>query len=428
MASRLAFGATLSGDPLATRRASASREALPKEQRQGIALCLSGGGYRAALFHLGALRRLNELGVLGRVSTITSVSGGTIFAAQLALHLAKQPTWPIDGPLPDWEQEVAEPLRAFMRTNIRTGAILSRFKPRNWFNGRASIEALARSYAEGISDADLTALPRRPRFVICATDMEFGLQWVFDSGQGRMGSEAAGYVEPFPVGWPLSRAVAASSCVPGVFPPLEVTNDPRALRGGSYDREDRDERVTSIDLTDGGMFDNLGVEPVWRDHEIVLVSHGAPTYQTFKARLPIWRQLRHIVILLDQSTEVRKRWLLDGFERGDLEGTYWSLGSLPSHYPNEPGRRHPDLRTYSDALVEQRIAGIRIDLDAFTSGEIAVIENHGYGMADLAVRAHAPQAITHDAPPAVPHPRWMDEGRARRALETSAYNTLLGRR
>jgi len=36
----------------------------PKAEREGIGLCLSGGGYRAALFHLGALRRLNEFGIL----------------------------------------------------------------------------------------------------------------------------------------------------------------------------------------------------------------------------------------------------------------------------------------------------------------------------------------------------------------------------
>ena len=39
----------------------------PEEDR-GWALCLSGGGFRATLFHLGSLLRLNELGVLGRLS------------------------------------------------------------------------------------------------------------------------------------------------------------------------------------------------------------------------------------------------------------------------------------------------------------------------------------------------------------------------
>src|SRR5688572_13640538 len=46
--------------------------------RRGIALCLSGGGYRAALFHLGAITRLNEQGVLAQVNTFSCVSGGSI--------------------------------------------------------------------------------------------------------------------------------------------------------------------------------------------------------------------------------------------------------------------------------------------------------------------------------------------------------------
>ncbi len=49
-----------------------------------IALCPSGGGFRAALFHLGVLRRLHETGVLDQISTISSVSGGSIVAAFVA--------------------------------------------------------------------------------------------------------------------------------------------------------------------------------------------------------------------------------------------------------------------------------------------------------------------------------------------------------
>jgi predicted acylesterase/phospholipase RssA len=51
----------------------------------GIALCLSGGGYRAMIFHLGALIRLNETGLLAKLNRVSSVSGGSITAAQLGL-------------------------------------------------------------------------------------------------------------------------------------------------------------------------------------------------------------------------------------------------------------------------------------------------------------------------------------------------------
>ena len=50
---------------------------LPDEKRHGIALCLSGGGFRAALFHLGAIRRLYELGLLDTVSTIATAVTAT---------------------------------------------------------------------------------------------------------------------------------------------------------------------------------------------------------------------------------------------------------------------------------------------------------------------------------------------------------------
>ena len=57
---------------------------LPRASRRGIGLCLSGGRFRASLFHLGALRRLNERGILARKDfrTIASVSGGSITAAR----------------------------------------------------------------------------------------------------------------------------------------------------------------------------------------------------------------------------------------------------------------------------------------------------------------------------------------------------------
>lgn len=52
---------------------------------EGMALCVSGGGYRAMVFHLGGLIRLNELGLLRRLRRISSVSGGSITAGLLGL-------------------------------------------------------------------------------------------------------------------------------------------------------------------------------------------------------------------------------------------------------------------------------------------------------------------------------------------------------
>jgi predicted acylesterase/phospholipase RssA len=53
--------------------------------RDGVGLCLSGGGYRAMLFHVGALWRLNEIGWLRRLFFVSSVSGGSITAGLVAV-------------------------------------------------------------------------------------------------------------------------------------------------------------------------------------------------------------------------------------------------------------------------------------------------------------------------------------------------------
>ena len=60
-----------------------------KQPRPGVALCLSGGGYRAMVFHLGTLIRLNELGQLRKLARVSSVSGGSITAGVLGLNWKK---------------------------------------------------------------------------------------------------------------------------------------------------------------------------------------------------------------------------------------------------------------------------------------------------------------------------------------------------
>ena len=54
-----------------------------------IGLALSGGGYRAAAYHIGTLRALHKLNVLDKVDVISSVSGGSITAAYYVLNKDK---------------------------------------------------------------------------------------------------------------------------------------------------------------------------------------------------------------------------------------------------------------------------------------------------------------------------------------------------
>src|SRR5215467_1001414 len=77
---------------------------------KGIGLCLSGGGYRAMLFHLGALWRLNELAYLPKLARISSVSGGSITAGVLGLHWSRLAL--VNDGAPRFVEEVVTPIRA----------------------------------------------------------------------------------------------------------------------------------------------------------------------------------------------------------------------------------------------------------------------------------------------------------------------------
>lgn len=407
--------------PSPTQHAIAEYTQRGTPRRHGVALCLSGGGYRAALFHLGALRRLNELGVLSTVETISSVSGGSVFNGHLADTVRP---WPEDGSvIPDWDRRIAEPMRAFTRRNIRTRAVLRRLLPWNWRDSSAPVEELARQYRR-LNRRQMADLLDRPRFIFCATDVTFGVNWVFDSGGtafpgGRIGDYQAGYVNPLPP-IPIARAMAASSCFPPVFDPLRLNIPPDRLRGGSYKKDDRDELVGNIGLSDGGVYDNLGLEPVWKSHRRLLVSDGGGVFEGEQDIGWLWRIKRYTAIQGSQVSALRKRWLISNFISKELSGVYWGIGSAASHYAFSG-------QSYSEQLVDDVISEIRTDLDRFSGAEQCVLENHGYIMAEAAIKRHATDLISADAPFEIPHPAWMDERAVRDALRHSHKRTLLGR-
>src|SRR6476659_1247533 len=96
--------------------------AQPLHDPSQIALCLSGGGYRAMLFHLGALWRLNELSYLGKIGRISSVSGGSITAGVLAAHWASLGVT-ATAPAPNF-QVIVDEIRKMADRTIDIGSVL----------------------------------------------------------------------------------------------------------------------------------------------------------------------------------------------------------------------------------------------------------------------------------------------------------------
>jgi NTE family protein len=378
--------------------------------RQGLGLCLSGGGYRAALFHLGALRRLNELGVLARVDTIASVSGGSIASAFVAGKLARLALR--DGVYGDWEGEIAAPFRRFARRNIRTSSILQIALPWNWLRPGSQTRKLESYYRRHVTGQSLHQLPERPRFVFCATDMMFGVNWVF--GRDRVGDYQVGYFKRLP-DWPVARAVAASSCFPPPFHPMHVKLKAEQLTAGKATAKGRYADIISrLKLTDGGVYDNMGLEPVWKSHADLLISDGGGTFKFEPDDHVLERLGKYASIATNQVSALRRRWLFDRERYGTIRFARWHVGSAVANYD-------PDAPGYSRDLAKQVIRHIRTDMDCFSHAEIAVLENQGYMVADAALRKHAGHLLdpARQAPLVAPHPAWMDEDKAAKALARS---------
>lgn len=379
-------------------------------------LCLSGGGFRAALFHGGAIRRLDELGVLGRLRTVSAVSGGALVANLLAHPELR---WPDPagppGRVEGLAELVLEPLRRLCARNLRTPALLARVDPRRWGDRCASVSALTEALLDVVPwwAQDLRETTRGgPVILTGATEIGYGVGWIFADARsvaprGRIGDHRLGYAAP-PPGVRVVDAVVASCAHPPFLPPVELDGTHLGLVGGGQDPgEDPAVRAAvlgRIQLADGGVHDNLALEPVWSDHEVVLVSDGGAVFRGQPAGSVFGRLWRLLSIASSGGHTTRLRWLRSAFAAGLLQGATWSL---------------------QDAGP---ISTVRTDLDAFTPVEQQVLEAHGYRVADTALRAHSPEVIAGEHPLDPLHTGGMGVHEITRALTGSDRVRALGRR
>ncbi|MBL8227631.1 MAG: patatin-like phospholipase family protein [Bryobacterales bacterium] len=356
-----------------------------------LGLSLSGGGFRATLFHLGVLRRLNDLGLLSRMTLISSVSGGSILNGLLAVRWQRLRKG-AGGIFTNFEEEVEQPVREFCSKNLRNYPLLTgRLDPRNWWNlakdDYSATNLLAEEYdSELLGGATMQMLSDilnagGPRFVFCATNLATGVNWRFDGK--RMGDYQVGYT--WKPEMTLGMAVAASSAFPLAFPPLVLELEGSQWEFGDLpDGETRDEMRKKAHLTDGGVYDNMGLEPVWKKHDFVFCSDaGAPFGLEGEPGGNIASRLKRASDIIDrQSRALRRRMLIDAFDRKDYRGAFWGIATNIEEYPLEP-----KATGYTGGTLEA-IGDIRTDLDVFTKGEQLVLMNHGWLLSGAAIRAY----------------------------------------
>ncbi len=359
---------------------------MTKKPRKGIALALSGGGFRATLFHLGAILRLNELGLLRQINRVVSVSGGSIAAGCLGRFWSAI-EWDGDRAT-NLPAVLTARLRTFCRRELDVPAVLEGFiKP-----GRTPVQMLRRAYEKQLfGDFPLSKLPWRPTFIFQSTNLATGRAFRF--GRDYVADYLIGSAPS--TGITLATAVAASSAFPPLLSPLTLrikASTFRRLPGARL--HDSPGFRTELRLSDGGIYDNLALESAW-DSETVLVSDAGAPFEHSASPETAWHQqaIRALEIATAQARGLRRRWLIDQFVRGVRKGTYWSITT--------------DIRDYHvqsvhiNARLQQKLSTLRTRLNCFTDQEQEQLINLGYAMSDAACRSNLDAA---DAPFALPYP------------------------
>lgn len=357
----------------------------------GIALCLSGGGYRAMIFHLGAIWRLNQLGFLKKISRISSVSGGSITAGVLALAW-KQLNFDDHGVAANLEDLVINRVRRFANNTIDRGSVvLGMLLPR-----RSISDEIAKAYRDHLfGKATLQDLPadnEGPRFVINATNVQTKVLWRFS--RPFMGDHRVGLLRNPTT--QLAVAVAASSAFPPFLSPAELELRPPDFDASTVKLKD-DAYRTNVVLTDGGVYDNLGLETAWKRFTTILVSDGGGQTDDEPDPKRDWaRHAYRILTLLDnQVRSLRKRQLIDSYKQEVRQGSYWGIRTNIANYQLPDAIDCPFEKTIQLANVATRLKA----LDATLQEKII---NWGYAVCDAAMRKHVDGTLP--APISLPYP------------------------
>lgn len=357
--------------------------------QRGIALCLSGGGYRAMLFHVGGLLRLNEMGLLRRLDHVSSVSGGSIAAGVLGANWGRL-DWGMGDVAGNLEDELVGPLRDLAGRSIDTKAAAA-----GMFAPGSAADRVAAVYKRHLfGNLTLQDLPDAPEFVINAASLQTGALWRLS--KERMADYRVGEIKSPDL--PLATAVAASSAFPPVLSPLRLKLDESAFEPNSGKDLQCPPYTTKAVLTDGGVYDNLGLETAFKHWTSVLISDGGGYLPPKGRPVTNWPlQFVRVTKTFDNGVRsLRKRAAVDAFEGPIWSGAFWGIRTDIANYELPDAISCDHERTLRLANVKTRLKKVKPALQE-------QIINWGYAVADAAVRKHF-EPDQHRAPAGFPYP------------------------
>jgi NTE family protein len=368
-----------------------------------IGLALSGGGIRAAVFHLGVLRRLAEQDLLESVTQISTVSGGSLVLAALISRAGFK--WP-------GSEEYRTRLYPTLKELLTTTDLFS-FKAVGWpgvirfniqlLNHRAKVLAELLEERWGVTGT-VEQLPDQPTWWINTTCLETGKNWRF--AKREMGDWQFGRHYNPPAR--LADAAAASAAVPYVIGALTLSLPQDGwYRTDPATREPLVRRTplrTTVHLWDGGAYENLGLETLFKPRkgligcDFLICSDASGPLAPPETSLPLAILRGHLAsprlfdICSDQIRSLRARMFASAIEDGTINGVFLRMGNSVRDIDIKTGRQRD--RSYYDQFQADRDVALAYryptDLKAISAESFDHVARHGYELADATLTAYAP--------------------------------------
>jgi NTE family protein len=348
------------------------------------------------LFHTGAVLRLNELGVLPKIDRVSSVSGGSITAAILAR------AWPAlefdeatgIASADSIREHFTKPMMAATSRTLDIRVGFAGFLPFQSAGNR-----LAKLYDKFIFDGMLLRdIPERPMFIFNATNLQTGGLFRFTRNylaDWRALRSTTKMVR-------LSEAVAASSAFPPVLAPLRLDLRDEQVTVPEGARFSDPELLKEPILVDGGVYDNLGLEPIWKQCGVLIGSYAGhnsaaePSNFNFDIVVPV------VFTFLASSIDWHERFLISLFKNKLADGlperigAYWTAGTRMENFPI-----HDGWKPTAEELEEAANTPTR--LEALSRAEQRTVINAGYAYTDAGIRSYLmPDAAPPAGPPKIP--------------------------
>lgn len=298
------------------------------DEQKRIGIALSGGGIRATIFHLGVFKWMAENNQFENIVRVSSVSGASLCIGLIYSH--NNYRWPtskeyLDSVLPKIQEVI-------LKKDIQKAALTRLLISPWWWNKKVNLLAKVIKKHWGIF-GEITSLERSPLWYINCTTFETGKRFRFT--QENMGDYQIGYVNSPKIS--IADAVAASAGFPILIGPYKLRTDTYTWAKSHYSNTDFNHKDKYLHLWDGGVYDNLGLESVYKidgggsmsegvNYLIISNASRSSGYKKRKKGFSGKNLKRLLDIATDQVRALRNRSVMDYIKR-TRNGLYLNIGN-----------------------------------------------------------------------------------------------------